>query len=311
MDFTVPPAAPSRRRGGEVHGIEDRRAGRFQLRWRSTPGGGVGTRLLDARVRPVPACYNHGVRLPSTLLMMLCAPALPLPVFPVAARAPDPGRTAALIRRGDEHSRGSRADRAMWRAIGYYRQALKRTPDSHAAHWRLARAFARMGTRSGDKGVCRNLGQQGYRHARQAIRLRPRRVEGHYWAALCAGAWGKGLGALSALRNGIAGKLERHLDDALRIDPRYEHGGPHRVYGMYYLRLPWPLRDRGKAITHLLRAARMGSRQPVSLLALARALVDEGRRGEAIPFLRRCAGDRASPRGARGRCAELLAELAD
>lgn len=179
--------------------------------------------------------------------------------------------------------------------MSLYRQALKLDPRSFDGLWRMARAHARLAdhdqARQHKGGI---HGKRGYDYAFMAIGVRPRRVEGHYWAAICVGEYGRDMGMLTALRKGMASKFLRYVKAAVRLDPAYDDGGPYRVLGTYHHMLPWPLKSNRKALKLLRRSLVHGPGYGITHALLAEVLLDEGRRSEARTQLRRCLAAPAS-----------------
>jgi len=216
-----------------------------------------------------------------------------------------------LIRRGDQAYARRFADKATWEAVDFYRQALKLQPQSFDAHWRLARAFFWLADGTDDKERDKSLGGQGYEHAQRAVQLRPARVEGHFYSAMCLGEHAKSMSVVKALRSSARGKILGALDAVLRIDRGFDGGGADRAYGMYYHRLPWPMRSVDKALTHLNRATTYDAGRPRTRFYLAQVLLAEKRRDEArrqIVFCLQTAPKADPPEILRyqGHCRQLL-----
>lgn len=204
-------------------------------------------------------------------------------------------RASRLIVRGDGIYARSQTPGATWTAIGFYREALKQDQRSFAALWRTARAFARLAdharARQRPGGV---FGRQGYDYAFRAIQSRPRRVEGHYWAAICVGEYGNDMGILTAVRKGIGGKFLRYLRAALRIDPAYDDGGPYRILAMYHYRMPWPMKSHKKALRFLRRSLIYSPSYGITHAMLAQILADQGRATDARRHIKACLRARAT-----------------
>jgi tetratricopeptide (TPR) repeat protein len=195
---------------------------------------------------------------------------------------------ADLVRRGDQLYARRFSERVTWEAIGFYRQALARQPDSYEAHWKLARAFFWLADNTDDKERDRTLGGEGYRYAQRAVQLRPAGVEGHFYSAMCLGEHAKSMSVVKALRSSARSKILGALDAVLRIDRRFEGCGADRAYGMYYHRLPWPLRDVKKALEHLGRAVACDGGRARTRFYLAQVLLAEKRRDEARRQIQLC-----------------------
>jgi tetratricopeptide (TPR) repeat protein len=220
-----------------------------------------------------------------------------------------------LLERGDQlisRDKG-RKKSSTWAAVGFYREVLKLDPDNFDALWRLARAYMLLGEQAKSADGHRRLGWKGYSFARRAIQRHPRRVEGHFWAALCTGEYAKGLGVLSALKQGIVKRFRGYLDAAIRIDRSYDEGGPDRVYALYWHSLPWPLKNNKKALQHFHSSLRYCRTNAHTHMYLADVLADEDRETEAERHYRRCisASTRQGDRVLARRCRRLLRELKD
>jgi len=120
----------------------------------------------------------------------------------------------------------------------------------------------------------------------------------HYWAALSIGSYAQGMGILRALANGIESKFKQPLERATAIDVRYDHGSIPVVWAAYYLELPWPKRDRGKAAAELRRALQINPANLRARLYQARIAADEGHAAQASALLAAIAsapGDKYDP----------------
>lgn len=227
---------------------------------------------MVSRIRPTAICA-------ATLALISAA----LSEGPARADA-----TADLIRRGDQLYARRFSDKVTWEAIGFYRQARSLQPQSYEASWKLARAFFWLADSTDDKEKDRALGGEGYQHAQHAVRLQPSGVEGHFYSAMCLGEHAKSMSVVKALRSSARSKILAALDAVLRIDRRFDGCGADRAYGVYYHRLPWPLRDVQKALGHLQRAAACDGGRPRTRFYLAQVLLAEKRRDEARQQIQLC-----------------------
>lgn len=110
----------------------------------------------------------------------------------------------------------------------------------------------------------------GMNAATIAIKLKPDRVEGHYWWAVNAGGSGLAHGIMSSL--GSAKSMKAALDKAIKIDKSYHMGGPLRVRGRLYFKLPGSFisfGDNKLALADLLDAKRLGPKNRINYLYLA------------------------------------------
>ena len=197
-------------------------------------------------------------------------------------------KAAELIKKGDAAYRKAYGDKQTWSAIYFYKEALKLNPRSFEAQWRLSRAYFWLADNTENKGKDKDLGWQGYAAGLQAIRLDPKRVEGHYWAGLGIGEYSKGLGIITALRKGIEGKFKGHLNRAMAIKRCYDHGGADRAYGNFFHLVPWPKRDRPRALKHFRWSLKCRKDVPRTHYYMAVVLAADDKKAEAIKQLEKC-----------------------
>ena len=147
------------------------------------------------------------------------------------------------------------------------------------AAWRLARSYVWMvDTQEYWKGNDDRFkyGQLAMEHADQARKLKPKRVEGHYYYAWGVSQWSLGISIISALAKGAEGMYTGALEQVDAIDKSYDYYGSRRMWGRYYHALPWPKRDRDKAIELLVKSV---EQTPVNMrgrLFLAEAYIGDG-----------------------------------
>ena len=220
---------------------------------------------------------------------------------------------ADLIKEGDALYRKAYGDKKSKESITKYQAALKLNPKSFEARWRLARSYFWITDNTENKTRDKDMGWLGYTHGLQAMRLNPKRVEGHYWAALCMGEYSKGLGILTALKKGIEGKFKNHLSKAMAIKRCYDNGGGDRAFGNLFYLLPWPKKDRKKALKHYNWSLRCRKDVPRTYFYIGRAQADDGNKAEAIAALEKCLtvkrGTATDNHRAKRWCKKLLATL--
>ena len=152
-----------------------------------------------------------------------------------------------------------------------------------ALHWRLARCHFLVAQLTGSESARLETAKTGASYARQAVQLRPKRVEGHYYLAL-------NLAKVSEVRRELKliKPLVRVAKAAVARDPTFDHAGPLVLLGTIYLRAPgWPLSvgDAEKAIA-LLRRALQVSPRPATHFYLAQAYDEEGQVKQARSHMR-------------------------
>jgi hypothetical protein len=141
--------------------------------------------------------------------------------------------------------------------------ALKTYPGDGGILWRAARLWSWQcdGARGAMK---RSLGKASWDHGERAVQAAPQAVASHYYAALGLGCYAQAIGVLQALMQGLEGRFNERLDQALKMNPSYENAGPLIAKGRYYFELPWPKQDLRRSAELLGKAAKA---QPEALRA--------------------------------------------
>ena len=174
--------------------------------------------------------------------------------------------------------------------------ALAAAPSDYGVLWRAARVrFTESDEPSRSQDERSRLGNEAYELAERAVAVNPNDVAGQYWAVLGVGSYAESMGVIRALANGIEGKFKRPLERATALDEGYDHGSIPVIWAAYYLELPWPKRDRGKAAEELRRALAINPANLRARLYQARLAIDEDRPAEARALLAAIA---AAPVGA-------------
>lgn len=170
---------------------------------------------------------------------------------------------------------------ALERAAHLYRVSIQRDGETFAALWKGARTLCRIAQATRSNEIQAARGEEAMEYARRAIRIRPMRVEGRYYLAVATGlvAETRTTGAL-----GLVPAIESEAFEALRLDPRYEHAGAHRILGELYHQAPgFPVSvgDSELALEHLLEAVRIAPDYPPNRIALAEVYLEEEEEEEA------------------------------
>ncbi len=114
----------------------------------------------------------------------------------------------------------------------------------------------------------------------------------YFWSTIHWAAWSQVSGLLSAVRQGVAGRLHDYTLLVLALEPEIEEGGAHRMMAALHARLPrvpflsgWV--DRSQALPHVERALAIAPEHPGNHLLLALTLLDlhPERRAEALAEL--------------------------
>jgi tetratricopeptide (TPR) repeat protein len=142
------------------------------------------------------------------------------------------------------------------KSIDLYVKAVEQAPDDYEANWKCARAYREYADTAKKKGIedwkdiCARYGKTGMQYAQKAIELKPERPEGYYYYGLNVGIYSDGVSILTALSEGLKGKTQQSFEKAYAINKMYKEGGPMLSLGRFWAVLPWPLRDRKKALAY-------------------------------------------------------------
>ena len=142
------------------------------------------------------------------------------------------------------------------KSIELYQKAVEQQPDDFEANWKCARALREYADKSKKKGVegwkdiCAKYGKEGMQYAQKAIDLKPERPEGYYYYGLNVGIYSDGVSILTALAEGLKNKTQESFEKAYAINKMYKDGGPMLALGRFWAVLPWPMRDREKALAY-------------------------------------------------------------
>ncbi|MBF0121332.1 MAG: hypothetical protein HQK79_21060 [Desulfobacterales bacterium] len=141
-------------------------------------------------------------------------------------------------------------------AITIYLKALENSPNSYAANWKCARAYrdyadeAMIENLPDWKEICAEYGKLGMKYAEKAISIDSKKVDAYYYYGISLGVYSTGVGKIKAIKEGLKDKLIKNMETAYEIDKKYMDGGPPIVLGRFWAQVPWPFRDKDKALKY-------------------------------------------------------------
>ena len=180
-----------------------------------------------------------------------------------AAVAEDDGRDE-LLRRIDVLWTRRDAHGAVPDMVTLGTLVLDIDPQSYDAQWRLARAYFWIAYTQPSRLQSKLLSTKAMEWGERARQNAPDRVEGHYFYTLAIANYASKISTMTAVSDGVAGKIETSAQRTYEIDPDFFHGAPGTVLGRYYFSLPWPLRDLQRSRQYLETVV---NRHPESLVA--------------------------------------------
>ncbi len=166
------------------------------------------------------------------------------------------------------------------RAAGIWAARLSADAADFESAWKLARAHYWLGTNGLPEPERKAALESGIAAARAAIRLQPKRPEGHFWLAANMGALAESFG----LRQGIRyrGPIREALLTTLGLDPAFLQGSADRALGRWYFKVPALFGGSNRrSEEHLRKSLTYNPDSVISHLFLADTLADMGRRDEA------------------------------
>jgi tetratricopeptide (TPR) repeat protein len=192
-----------------------------------------------------------------------------------------PTDSAGLLRVADEQD----AAAAPRNALTVLERAQKTQAEwaagagAYGLQWRLARTHAALSEPDGDQRA--TSVPAGLQAAKRATELSADRVEGHYYLAQL-----HGFSAL--LQKGETRPLLQSFiseaEAAIKIDDKFDAGGPLRIVGVLYARAPKEpvsVGDPEKAVQYMKRAVTVAPDYPPNQFFLAEAYVADERYSEA------------------------------
>jgi tetratricopeptide (TPR) repeat protein len=191
------------------------------------------------------------------------------------------GDSAGAIAKADElwKKRDSAANNKA--ALEALEAAYKEDENNFDLTWRLSRTHFWIADQTKDRKKKAENGKRGFEYGEKAAGMKPNRVEGWYWGVVSLGMYSEGIGILASIKEGNKKKFDKFLDKSIAIDKAYEGAGPLRTKGRSLARLPWPMRDRDKAVEMLKESLKVAPDRLRSKFYIADVLHDDGKDEEA------------------------------
>lgn len=173
-----------------------------------------------------------------------------------------------LIAQGDELYSQMKDIDAAKEARAKYQEALIKAEDKYDAYWRLARILYYIGDHTESKKERKTIFSQGIYYAKKAIKLQPEKPDGHYWLGVDYGVYGETRGVLKSLS--LVKPIKKEMNKVIELNQDYEDGGPDRVLGRVYFKLPgFAGGSKKKSLEHLLKSKELGPEDALTRIYLA------------------------------------------
>jgi len=159
-------------------------------------------------------------------------------------------------------------------ALEKYRAALLKAENKYDAYWKIARILYFIGAHTENNKEKKNVFSQGIYNAKKAVALEPEKPDGYYWLGVNYGVYGEARGVLKSLF--LVDDIKEAMNKVIEIDRSYEDGGPDRVMGRVYFKLPgFAGGDKKKSLEHLLKSIEYGPEDALTRVYLADTLLSQ------------------------------------
>ncbi len=184
------------------------------------------------------------------------------------------GQTAEeLIAQGDALFEEMKDMAAAKEAEALYHKAVGLMDNKYEAFWRLSRILYYIGEHTEKKKEKKTIFARGVYYAEKAIDLEPEKPDGHYWHGVNNGKYGETRGVLKSLF--LVKPIKQAINKVIELDRSYEDGGPDRVLGRVYFKLPgFAGGSKEKSLEHLLKSKEYGPDDAVTRLYLAETYLE-------------------------------------
>lgn len=173
-----------------------------------------------------------------------------------------------LIAQGDKLYAEMKDMATAEKARAKYQEALLKAEDKYEAYWRMARIQYYIGAHTEKKKDKKIIFSQGIYNAKRAVGLEPEKPDGYYWLGVNYGVYGEARGVLKSLF--LVGDIKEAMNKVIELDRSYEDGGPDRVLGRVFFKVPgFAGGSKKKSLEHLLKSKEFGPADPLTRCYLA------------------------------------------
>jgi tetratricopeptide (TPR) repeat protein len=179
---------------------------------------------------------------------------------------------AELIAQGDKLYGEMKDMATAQEALSKYREAAVKAENKFEVFWKLSRILYHIGTRTEVKKEKKIIFGQGLYYAKKAVALEPEKPDGNYWLGVSYGVYGEARGVLKSLS--FVKPIKEAMNKVIELDRGYEDGGPNRVLGRVYFKVPgFAGGSKKKSLEHLLKSKELGPNDALTRLYLADTLL--------------------------------------
>jgi len=154
------------------------------------------------------------------------------------------------------------------KARDLYLKAMQVAEDKYEATWKLSRILYYVGSHKEKKKDKKTIFSQGIYYAKRAVDLEPGKPGGYYWLGVNYGVYGEAKGVLKSLF--LLNDIKRAINKVIELDQSYEDGGPDRVLGRVYFKVPgFAGGSKKKSLEHLHKSLEFAPNYPLTRYYLA------------------------------------------
>ena len=191
--------------------------------------------------------------------------------------------TTLLLQQADTHYDFREQPDQLEKAIEIYQQVLELDPENYETAWKLSKAYWYQGNYSAASDK-KPYFQKGIDAGRKAVENAPDQCQGYFWLGINLALYAESSGVFKALS--MVDEVKATVHRAMELDQNCECGGPQRVLGKLYSRLPFfKGGSKSKATGFLNQSLKLCPKDTQSRIFLAEIYTDEGQKGKAKQLL--------------------------
>jgi tetratricopeptide (TPR) repeat protein len=172
-------------------------------------------------------------------------------------------------------------------AEALYHKSLGLTDSEYDVYWRLSRILYYIGEHTEKKKEKKGIFSRAVYYGEKAVELEPEKPDGHYWLGVNHGKVGETRGVLKSLS--LVKPIKNAMNKVIELQRSYEDGGPDRVLGRVFFKLPgFAGGDKKKSLEHLLKSKEYGPEDALTRIYLAEtylALKEKDKAREELDYV--------------------------
>jgi len=179
-------------------------------------------------------------------------------------------------------------------AIELYKKFIETASgaEKEQATWKLMRSYYFKGKyTTNDSELKKKIYDQGKELGQVGLDEFSESVGINLFSAIVWGVWGEEYGIIKAAKQGVAGKIKKHCEKVIELDPNFDEAGGYRVLGRVYFKAPkiplilgWP--SKKKAVGILEKSYEIAPHNLNTRQFLAEALYSQKQKERAIQLMK-------------------------